>query len=385
MKVLHIIPSISPLRGGPSVAVLEMAAAQRHLGIDAAILTTNDHGPGINPEMPLGEWFKQDEVPILAFPRWSPQWGLFREFAISPNLSLWLTSNIGNYQILHVHALFSWPCTTAMAIARRVGVPYVIRTIGQLNHWSLNQKAVRKRIFLHLIERRNLSGAAALHFTTKEEQVQARDLDIATRSWVIPLGVSVHEEHVDSPPRNERPTTFLFLSRIHPKKQLERLIEAFWLLQQRLPEASWLLRIAGNGDPDYLSRLRRQVRTLGLEDRCQWLGFLEGDAKWKALQDADWFVLPSASENFGIAAIEALAAGTPPILSPEVAVAADIAAATAGQVSSSEPKQLVLILETALSGPTPEMRASARTLAATKYSWSAIANQLHQAYLEVVK
>ena len=386
MKVLHIIPSISLLRGGPSVAALEMASAQRRAGLDAAILTTNDAGPHIDSDMPLGQWFEhQQGVPVLAFARWSPALAPLREFAVSPGLNHWLANNLANYQLLHIHALFSWPSTTAMIMARRAGTPYVISTIGQLNHWSMGQKTGRKRLFLRLFERRNLSAAAALHFTTKDEHDQSLSLGLPTPAWVIPLGVHLPQNRSPSPLKTEKLTTFLFLSRIHPKKQLERLIEALFMLQQRLPAAAWQLLIAGDGDPAYLHRIHEQIATCGLEDRCQWLGFLEGQAKWQALQDADWFVLPSASENFGIAAIEALAAGTPPILSPDVAVAANIAAASAGRITSAEPQALAQVLEAALGGPPSEMRAAARSLASTHYSWPAIAAQFHQAYAGVVR
>jgi glycosyltransferase involved in cell wall biosynthesis len=386
MKVLYVIPSISSLRGGPSVAALEMAAALRRIGLDVAILTTNDHGPGIDSTMPLGEWFEREGVPVLAFARWSPPVSALREFAISPGLNRWLSRHLANYQLLHIHALFSWPSTTAMGQARHAGVPYVISTIGQLNHWSLGQSAGRKRLFLRLVERRNLDKAAALHFTTDQEREQAAALGLPTPAWVIPLGVDLPQAIPLSPPSSARqPTTFLFLSRIHPKKQLERLIEALSLLQRRLPQAAWQLRIAGDGEPAYLKSLRQQAERAGVADRCHWLGFLEGQAKWQALQQADWFVLPSASENFGIAAIEALAAGTPPILSPEVAVAKEIAAAAAGLITSAEPQKLSEVLEAALPGPSLAMRAAARDLAASNYSWAAIGSELLQAYSSVLR
>ena len=107
----------------------------------------------------------------------------------------------------------------------------------------------------------------------------------------------------------------LFLSRIHPKKQLENLLDALALLQQRSPGACWELTIAGDGDARYVSSLKERTSTLGIDARCRWLGFVEGATKWQVLQQADWYVLPSAAENFGIAAVEALAAGTPVILS----------------------------------------------------------------------
>ena len=389
MRVLHIIPSISPLRGGPSAAVLAMVAALREQGVDASILTTNDHGPGIDRSMPLGRWFERAGVPVLAFGRWSPPQRALREFAISPRLNRWLAAHLRNYQFLHVHALFSWSSTTAMAQARMARVPYVLRTIGQLNNWSLSQSAGRKQLLWRLIEHRNLANAAALHFTSTAERDQAASLGLPTPTLVLPLGVQLPDLSPLSPSLLESGTaqsgpTFLFLSRIHPKKQLERLIDALALLQQRLPQAPWQLRIAGAGEPAYLQRLRQQVARAGIGHRCHWLGFLEGEAKWQALQQADWFVLPSASENFGIAAIEALAAGTPPILSPDVAVAASIASAGAGLIISAEPQALSAVLEAALAGPPPEMQAAARSLAASTYSWPAIAAQLQLAYSSVL-
>ena len=385
MKVLHVIPSISSLRGGPSVAALEMTAALRDTGVDVAIATTNDDGPLIDANMPIGQWFDRCGVPVIAFPRWSPPVSPLREFAISTGLTQWLIHHIADYDLLHIHALFSWASTSTMALARRVGIPYVISTIGQLNHWSLAQRAGRKRLFLALIERRNLSHAAALHFTTEAERQQASSLNLPTHNWIIPLGV--HIPASPSPPSYRsgscdisKVTSFLFLSRIHPKKQLENLITALSLLQQRSPTASWQLLIAGDGDPNYLLDLRHQVDRLGIGHRCHWLGFLDGFAKWEALRQADWFVLPSASENFGIAAIEALAAGTPPILSPDVAVADDISASGAGLISSADPLALSFVLEDALAGPPAEMRSAASQLAATRFSWQSIASEFDRAY-----
>jgi len=385
MRILHLIPSISPLRGGPSSAALSMVAALRQQGVDASILTTNDHGPGVDHTMPLGSWFERDGAPVLAFQRWSPPVPALREFAISPGLNNWLMRHIRDYQLLHAHALFSWPTTTAMAQARLADVPYVLRTIGQLNHWSLAQSAGRKQLLWRLIERRNLSRAAALHFTSSAERDQAAALGLPPTTWVLPLGVHLPADRSSCVGVAHRFTKFLFLSRLHPKKRLENLLQALALLQRRRPQASWQLQIAGNGPTTYRASLQRLIEDLGLTERCRWLGFLEGSAKWDALQAADWFVLPSASENFGIAAIEALAAGTPPILSPEVAVALDIAKATAGRLASAEPQALSRVLEAALGGPPPEMRAAARSLATTHYSWSAIASQLIQAYTSVVR
>ncbi len=386
MRVLHVIPSISQLRGGPSRAVIDMVAALRLQGVDATILTTNDHGPSLHPDLVTGRWQWHQEVPVLAFPRWSPPVAALREFAVSPGLSLWLARHLKQYDLLHVHALFSFPSTSAMVQARWAGVPYILRSIGQLSPWSLAQSRGRKRLLLRLIERRNLQQAAALHFTTVAERDEAAALGLTSPSLVLPLGV----RGPDSPaqpavvPNALAPVRFLFLSRLHPKKQLENLLEALALLQRHRPEANWELAIAGDGEPRYVAALQAQTRTLGIDVRCRWLGFVQGEAKWRALQAADWYVLPSAAENFGIAAVEALAAGTPVILSHEVAVAADVARTGAGLVSASDPEALALTLARALQRPSLAMRSSAINLATMDFSWSTIALQLRDAYRQVL-
>ncbi len=381
MKILHVIPSISPLRGGPSRAVIEMVAALRQEGVDAAILTTDDHGPGRHPDLVLGRWQRHQGVPVLAFRRWSPPVAALREFAISPGLSLWLARHLHRYQLLHIHALFSYPSTSAMAQARWAGVPYILRSIGQLSPWSLAQSRGRKRWLLRLIERRNLEGAAALHFTTTAERDEAAGLGLSPPALVLPLGV----RRPGPPPGPPQPpgsggVRFLFLSRLHPKKQLEHLLEACALLQRSRPAARWELWIAGDGEPRYVAALHRQAEALGIGERCRWLGFVQGAAKWQALEEADWYVLPSAAENFGIAAVEALAAGTPVILSPEVAVAASVLRAGAGLVCASEPEPLAATLERALETPSLSMRAAALNLAGSDFSWSTIALRLRAAY-----
>jgi len=101
MKVLHVIPSISPRRGGPGVAALEMAAALRQQGVEASLLTTNDDGPGLLVDLPLGRWIDHDGVPLLAFGRWSPPITPLREFAVAPALSQWLAAHLADYDLLH--------------------------------------------------------------------------------------------------------------------------------------------------------------------------------------------------------------------------------------------------------------------------------------------
>jgi len=304
-----------------------------------------------------------------------------REFAIAPGFSRWLGQNARQYDLVHVHALFS--CTTSLGMAqlRQQRVPYILRTIGQLNRWSLGQSAGRKRLFLKLLDQANLQGARALHFTSEAERQEAADLGLNTPSFVLPLGVTEPSNLSPAPADSSRPTQFLFLSRVHPKKQLPLLLDA--LAQLRRPDA-WLLHIAGDGDPAYLQELREHTQSLGIAAQVRWHGFVEGAAKQALLHQAHWFVLPSASENFGIAAAEALIAGTPVLLSPGVALAADVQAAGAGVIAEPILDALTAALERCLQPPTAAMGLAARQLAEHRYSWPAISRQLIEHYEAVL-
>ena len=369
-----------------------MVAALRQQGVDASILTTNDHGPAVKAAMPLSRWHEQEAldqaVPVIAFGRWSPPLRTVREFAIAPGLSRWLGQNAKQYDLVHVHALFS--CTTSLGMAqlRRQGVPYILRTIGQLNRWSLSQSRARKQLFLKLVDRANLQGAKALHFTSDAEREEAGDLQLTTPTFVLPLGVPAPPALSLSRPQVDHavgPTRLLFLSRLHPKKQLPMLFDALAVLKQRHPAKPWQLDIAGDGDPEYLQQLQHHCNALGLASQVQWHGFVAGEAKQVLLQQADWFVLPSASENFGIAAAEALMAGTPVVLSPGVALAAKVQEAQAGLVCEPTVEALAACLEQCLEPPPLHMRQAARQLAEHQFSWSSISRHLIDQYEAVLR
>jgi glycosyltransferase involved in cell wall biosynthesis len=384
LKVLHVIPSISPRRGGPSQAVIEMVTALRLRQVDAAILTTNDDCESLLTDLPTGDWTTYSGVPILAFPRWSPALGALREYAYSPGLNQWLSNNICYFDLLHVHALFSFPSTAAMVQARRTRVPYLLRTIGQLSPWSLARSKARKQLMLRLVEKRNIKEARLLHFTTTLERDECfTALGQSFPSLVLPLGVRLPSHPTEEKFQKEG-LRLLFLSRLHPKKQLEVLLKALALLQSASPNIAWQLDIAGTGEPAYLASLMKLTRELNLVERCHWLGHVQGEAKTTLLQQADWFLLPSAAENFGISVVEALAAGTPVIVSPQVAVAELIKGAGAGLVCRSDPAALCQVLLSHCHGPSSAMRLAARSLAETTFSWSSVADQLESSYLRML-
>lgn len=391
MKVLHLIPSISPSRGGPSHAVIEMTRALRANGIDAYIATTNDSGSQILP-LQTGKWLDYEGVPVILFPKWNPKWNslsALREFSIAPSLIRWLEKCIHEYQLIHFHALFSFPCTAGMAVARKHDVPYIIRTIGQLQHWSLTQSKWRKRILLKLIESQNLCHSAAVHFTSSLEQQQAERLHLTAPSFVLPLGVNLKPtptQNTDSQSfLKDSSVRWLYLSRIHPKKQLPILLNAIARLKETWPNCNWQLDIAGDGNSDYVKKLQSLVNELGLTQNIYWHGFVAGRQKEELLQQADWFLLPSAAENFGIAAAESLAYGVPVLLTSGVALADIVAKSHAGVIAEPTVDSLCDALRrNCLQPPSIHCRQAARQLAETHFSWESISKKLITHYLSII-
>lgn len=387
MKVLHVIPSLSPADGGPSFAMPLIARGLDLSGLKVDVATTE--GPGERR-------INHDGINVFYFQRQS------EFYKVSLPLSRWLSKHIRDYDLVHIHALFSYSSYSAARLASKNGVPYIVRPLGVLNRWGmLHRRRLLKRFSFRFIERRILRNAAAIHYTSKQERLEAEEAGVRTESVVIPLGVELSgfrelpgpEPFFERFPHSRGCDLILFLSRLHPKKGLDLLLRAFaefQLRQHRQPPAESgrlpLLVIAGDGDRQFVSALQVLAAELGIENAIIWTGFLGGGDKLSALAAASVFVLPSYSENFGIALVEAMAAGLPCVMSDQVGVANDAKEYDAGLVVPCEASALASAMRRLIDDPELRRRLgeNARRLIEDRFSLKSMTDSLVKLYEHIL-
>jgi glycosyltransferase involved in cell wall biosynthesis len=309
-------------------------------------------------------------------------------YKVAPGLLPHLMRAVQMHDVVHIHALFSFASTAAAWAARRRGVPYVVRPLGTLSRYGLHARRPRlKRMSMALVEGPIIRGAAAVHFTSQAELQEAAAIGLSLRGVVIPLSVDAEDgpsatpfEHAALAGRR----VILFLSRLDPKKNLEAVIDA--VAASSALRGSCALVIAGTGESGYVASLKARAAVAGLSEHTVWLGHVEGRQKRAAFAAADVLVLPSFSENFGIAAVEALLAGVPCVLGEGVAVAGAIEKAGAGMTVRPEAPAVAQALEHVLwSDPAlaHAMGLRARQLAANEFSAAVMAQRLIALYEDV--
>ena len=364
LRVLHVIPSLSPRRGGPSDAILGVCPELTRLGIESTIVTTDDD-VDLRMRVPLQEPVMHEGCRVIFFPRKEGWSRLLRDFSYSPELGVWLQEHLREFDLLHAHALFSYAPSRAMNLARHLSVPYICRPLGLLGDWALEQKPIRKRAFLRLVDQENLRNAAAIEYSSHQEQDEARSLNLPAVGEVIPLGfrpvppvAGARAQFCECHHLDPQRTNILYLSRIHPKKGLDLLVDAC----TRLPKEKFNLLIAGAGEPDYEATIKRRIKRAGISSQTTWLGFVEGAQKNLALGAADLFVLPSYSESFGIAVAEAMSAGCAIVVTNKVPVSDWVAEAHAGWVICPTVDSVHAALVAAINRPEEQGSRSKRAI-----------------------
>jgi glycosyltransferase involved in cell wall biosynthesis len=290
----HVVSSLDLASGGPTQSVTQLCEGLNALGAPAEIATV------LAPHEQLPE---RRSTPFHTFPISAP-----RRLRRSPELARFLMDEAPRFDLIHVHGLWEWPGRYARQAARNHGKPLVVSPRGMLEPWSLRQSPWLKRWALVLWERATLRQAALLHATAQAEAEQFAALGFHNPVAVVPNGLAL-----PPPPAAPRNTNHraLFLARLHPKKGADLLLRAW--ARSGAPLKGWRLDLAGPDEGGFRAHLERETGRLGLSDSVHFHGPVYGDEKWDLIRNADLFILPSHSENFGNAVAEALSQGVPVI------------------------------------------------------------------------
>jgi glycosyltransferase involved in cell wall biosynthesis len=382
MNVLHVIPAIADRYGGPSSSIRSMCRALEAHGVRTLIACTDADGDSCL-HVPLGLPVSWHGVRVVFFPRQQSE-----AFKYSQPLAAWLDRHVQDFSIVHIHGVLSHAPIAAGRAARRHGIPYIVRPLGTLSRWSLAQTPFTKRLLLNLGGLQMLRHAAVIHYTSLEEQQQAEGALRLERGRVIPLGVedALIAEPAIADADKDGNRYVLALSRLHPVKNLDTLIDAFVDARDARDAndrgcAGWRLVIAGDGDERYAARLREVVQRRGVADSIRFEGWVDGDRKRRLIREASIFVLPSLHESFGVSLVEAMASGVPPLVSSGVHLGRAIADDGAGWVTAPDRGALTAGLTAAMTmAEDRAARGSAARRVAVRFAWGHVATELADMY-----
>lgn len=276
--------------------------------------------------------------------------------------------------IVHLHGIWLDLCRDTAIWARSNKMPLVISPHGMLEPWALNHKRFKKQIAMALYQRRDLKSAHAFHACSQQEAENIRRLGLTQPIAVIPNGVQLPEFRAQGVEVRGQKKTVLFLSRINPKKGLPMLLDVW----RRVASDDWRLVIAGNDDANHLPVVQRKIQELGLGAQVELVGPLFGAAKEEAFLNADLFVLPSYSENFGIVVTEALGYQVP-VLTTTGCPWKELETEGCGWWVDPTPEGIEVGLRKALSTKNEELFAMGlrgRDLVERCYLWPAIATNM---------
>jgi glycosyltransferase involved in cell wall biosynthesis len=380
-RILHVLYSMDPARGGPPMIGVRLAASQAAAGHEVAVLSYLDPARaevvGRAHERVPG--FESLEVHTLAPPS-------RLEALLGTAASRELRELLPRFEVVHLHEVWQTIYRVAGAECRRAGKPYFVLPNGSLQAWPLRQKRPKKKLAWALAYRRLIAGAAALHLGNEDERRDLEPLGLDVPTVIVPNGVCLEEfeplpvqgSFVAAHPELDGHPYVLFMSRLHHGKGLDLLAEAFAEIAPRFPAVH--LVVAGP-DAGARGKFEQAVAASGLSARVHVVGPLYGPEKYAALVDCTCFCLPSRQEAFSMAITEALGCALPVVIT-EGCHFPEVAEAGAGFVVPQSSSELAGALARLLSDETlrQEMRRNARALIESRYLWSGIARRTVEAY-----
>ncbi len=373
--MLHVIARLEPAEGGPPEMLRQLATNYLALGDTLEVATLD------RPDAP---YLKDCRFTVHAMGPGRLSYGFSR------TLLRWLRANAGRFDLIVINNVWLFPAVAAWLAAKHARVPYAVFTHGALDVFFKKRYPLKhlKKMLYWPLQYRILSGASAVLFTSELE----RDLALASfrpNQWtsvVVPYGTNRPEGN----PEEQREAFFravpqlrgrrflLFLSRIHQKKGCDLLLQAFAEVAASHPEVD--LVMAGPDQVGLQAGLQAQAARLGIAPRVFWPGMLQGTAKYGAFRAAEAFCLPSHQENFGIVVAEALACGTPVLISNQVNIWREILQDGVGLVEPDTAEGTTRLLRRWLELPDGErgaMAASAEAAFQQRFSLRRSAESIH--------
>lgn len=314
MRILHVINSLNPLLGGPRENVANIGGHLTSIGHTVEVASCSD--------TPDCEWLPKFPIPV------HPLGPSYLRYSYTPKLVPWLRKHIQRFDTVIINGLWQYQGFGTYRVLRHVKTPYFVYAHGMLDPWSRSAypgRYLKKLLYWSALEYRLLRNASGVFFTSHEESQLARRYFPfwKWKEFIVGAGIvapPTSDRHLQAVleafPSLGNKRVILFLGRIHEKKGLDLLIRAFARLHSE--DGRLHLLIAGAGEENYFKRLRNLAQELGVAKNTTWTGLVQGDVKWGLFRLAEVFALPSHQENFGISVVEALACGTPVLISNKV-------------------------------------------------------------------
>ena len=291
MKILSFVSSLDMSSGGPSRSVPMLVKGLAELGVDITLMTIRSENMNIHS---LEGTSAKLKVLSPSFSR--------------KEIAKYLADE--RFELIQIQSVWEMPYHKVILEARKLNIPYIVTPRGMLEPWSLSQKKWKKKLAWWLYQRNDVQKSACVFTTAKMEAEHVSNLGITTCKAVIPNGIETDAYPCKSSVEGVKKQV-LFLSRVHVKKGIELLFEAWKRLHSDYVD--WQLLVIGNGEAEYIHSLENRVESLGLKDSIKILPPVFGEAKIKVYQESALFCLPSFSENFGMVIAEAMSCGTPVI------------------------------------------------------------------------
>lgn len=343
VRILRVIHSLNPKVGGPPEGILQITPILKKYGIETSVICLDDS---------QSKWLENKPYKVFALGEG------FLKYGFQFKLISKIRSIASNYDLIIIHGLWQYHSLATFLALRTLKKKYFIFTHGMLDPWFEKRypfKNFKKKIYWKLFESKVIKASKAVFFTSKNEEITSRNWfkNIKIKKEIINYGIS-------SPPKDIKrlkklfnkkfpflydKNVILFLSRLDYKKGIDLLVEAFGEINIEYPDL--FLVIAGPDSKNFrlVSKLEYLIKKYNIQQKVIFTGMLEGDLKWGAFYSADFYCLPSHSENFGIVVAEALACGSLISISNKVNIYEEIENAKAGLIFNDTKNDTVRVLK----------------------------------------